>query len=225
MSEYFKALKEFGGTARLFPLPNVVLFPYGVQPLHVFEKRYRHLVRDALAADRLLALVLLRPGWEQDYEGRPPIHPIACLGSIFGEEELDDGRYDLIVQGHRRVRILEELPGDTLYRRARVEVLHEDRPAEGPRLREMRQRLAQTVPAWFEGEKLVIEQFQEMFRSDLELGPLCDSLSYFLPLDVEFKQTLLATREVEERVRRLLNHLEGHSPPEPAAFPPEFSSN
>src|ERR1700722_18263914 len=74
--------EHFSGVARLFPLPNLVLFPHVLQPLHVFEPRYRALVEEAMAADRLIAMALLEPGWEPDYDGRPPVSGIACLGRI-----------------------------------------------------------------------------------------------------------------------------------------------
>ena len=75
------APQEFSGKVRLFPLPNLVLFPHVMQPLHIFEPRYRFLLEDALATDRLIAMALLAPGWENDYEGRPPLYPMACLGA------------------------------------------------------------------------------------------------------------------------------------------------
>src|SRR5574339_310094 len=87
--------RDFEGTARLFPLPNLVLFPHVVQPLHVFEPRYRQMTVDALAGDRLIALVLLKPGWEAEYEGRPGIYPVACLGRLVADQKLPDGRYNL----------------------------------------------------------------------------------------------------------------------------------
>src|SRR5438270_6273997 len=132
MSDDPGALTEFNGTARLFPLPNLVLFPYAVQPLHGFVPRSRQMTRDALAADRLIAMVLLRLGWEADYEGRPPLHPVACLGRILAEQRLDDGRYNLLLRGLRRVRIGAEIAGDTLYRSAHVELLQDVQPDDGP---------------------------------------------------------------------------------------------
>lgn len=232
MSDDLGPLTDFPGTARLFPLPNLVLFPYAVQPLHVFEPRYRQMTRHALAADRLIAMVLLRPGWEADYEGRPPVHAVACVGRIVAEQLLDDGRYNLLLRGLRRVRLLDEVAGDALYRTARAELLTDTPPAEGPRRQELRLRLLRTVPAWFAGQAEVIAQFRKMFAGALDLGALCDILSFHLPLDVEFKQTLLATLEVEARVRRLLRHLEGRVPPaactppaDDRQFPPDFSSN
>ena len=65
---------DFDGTARLFPLPNLVLFPFVGQPLHIFEPRYRQLMQDALDTDRLIALALYRPGWEEDDSPRPALH-------------------------------------------------------------------------------------------------------------------------------------------------------
>ena len=92
----------------LFPLPNVVLFPNVFLPLHIFEPRYREMVADAIAGDRLIGMVLLRPGWEHDYEGRPPVFPIGCSGVITHVERLADGRYNIILRGLERFRILEE---------------------------------------------------------------------------------------------------------------------
>src|SRR3990172_9342939 len=94
-----EVLREFGGKARLFPLPNLTMFPHVVQPLHIFEPRYREMVEESLATDRLIAMVLLREGWEDDYEGNPPVHAIACLGQILADQRLDDGRYNILLRG------------------------------------------------------------------------------------------------------------------------------
>src|SRR5436190_11964798 len=131
-------LADVSGTARLFPLPNLVLFPHVVQPLHIFEPRYRQMTADALAGDRLIALVLLKPGWEEDYETRPAVHPVACLGRVVADQLLDDGRYNLLVRGLSRVRLLGEAPNGKLYRTAQAELLHNEPPAvlaEAKRLR------------------------------------------------------------------------------------------
>ena len=72
----------FSGVARLFPLPNLVLYPHVMQPLHIFEERYREMLEDALAGDKLIAMAVLEPGWETDYESRPPIAKYACLGKV-----------------------------------------------------------------------------------------------------------------------------------------------
>jgi Lon protease-like protein len=104
----------------IFPLPEVVFFPETVLPLHVFEPRYRRLVADCLAGDRWLAVTLLRPGWERDYEGRPPVHAVAGAGEIIHCEALADGRYNILIDGRTRIRIEEEIQDGRPYRRARA---------------------------------------------------------------------------------------------------------
>src|SRR5678815_4288930 len=108
----------------LFPLPNVVLFPNVFLPLHIFEPRYREMVADAIAGDRVIGMALLKPGWEDDYEGRPPIFATGCSGVITHFERLPDGRYNIILRGVERFRILEEEESRS-YRRAIVEPLTE----------------------------------------------------------------------------------------------------
>src|SRR5947207_3886214 len=111
----------------LFPLPNVVLFPNVFLPLHIFEPRYREMVADALSTDRMIGMVLLRPGWERDYEGRPPIYPIGCSGVITHADRLADGRYNIVLRGLDRFRVIEEDASRSSYRRAIVEPLREGR--------------------------------------------------------------------------------------------------
>src|SRR5436190_11566243 len=92
----------------LFPLPNVVLFPNVFLPLHIFEPRYRELVADALAGDRIIGMVLLRPGFENNYEGRPAIYDVGCAGVITHSQPLADGRYDIVLRGMEKFRVTAE---------------------------------------------------------------------------------------------------------------------
>jgi Lon protease-like protein len=230
MNEDQQALSNFGGVARLFPLPNVVLFPQVLLPLHIFEQRYRHMTADALAGDRLIGMVLLQPGWEGDYEGKPALAPVGCLGRITAEQELDDGRYNLLLRGLRRFRIVEELKHDRLYRIARVELLQDIGPPTAVPADELRRRLAQLASRWFQNLGAGTEQLAQLVASDLPLGVLGDVLAFALPLGMELKQELLAELAVERRVCRLLSHLEaadvpGPAEPSPRSFPPDFSSN
>src|SRR6476619_1113100 len=94
---------------RLFPLPNLVFFPHVMQPLHIFEPRYRQMTTDALAGDRFIAMVLPLPGWEKDYAGAPALHPIGCIGKITADQVLDDGRFNLLLRGLARVKIVSEV--------------------------------------------------------------------------------------------------------------------
>ncbi len=104
------SFEEFAGRVRLFPLPNLVLFPHVMQPLHVFERRYRELLEDALAGDRLIAMAALAPGWERNYEGRPALYPMACLGRITAHHRLADGTYNVLLLGLRRVKLCGSWP-------------------------------------------------------------------------------------------------------------------
>src|SRR5882672_4740984 len=108
----------------LFPLPTTVLFPNVFLPLHIFEPRYRDMVGDAIENDRLIGMVLLKPGWEGDYEGRPAIYPIGCSGVVTHAERLADGRYNVVLRGLERFRIVEE-NHERHYRRAMVDPLAE----------------------------------------------------------------------------------------------------
>src|ERR1700675_4355766 len=101
----------------LFPLPNVVLFPNVFLPLHIFEPRYRQMVADALAGDRMIGMALLRPGWEREYGGRPAVYGVGCSGVITHVEQLADGRYNIVLRGLERFRIVGE-DHERDYRRA-----------------------------------------------------------------------------------------------------------
>src|SRR5437660_1876884 len=142
-------LVEFNGKARLFPLPNLVFYPQVMQPLHIFEPRYRQMTADALAGDRLITLVLPKPGWEADYAGSPPIHSVACLGKIVADQKMDDGRYNILLRGLGRIHILHEIPHAKMYRKAKVELLPEVPVAEARAERRLRRQLTKLVPLWF----------------------------------------------------------------------------
>src|ERR1044071_5796625 len=101
----------------LFPLPSVVLFPHVFLPLHIFEPRYREMVADAIAGDRVIGMVLLKPGWEREDEGRPPIYNVGCSGVITHFERLADGRYNIILRGLERFSVISE-NNNKAYRRA-----------------------------------------------------------------------------------------------------------
>jgi Lon protease-like protein len=230
MHDHPAGLQNFDGTVRLFPLPNLVLFPHVVQPLHIFEPRYRQLMADALAGDRLITLALLQPGWEEDYHQRPPIHPVVCVGRIFQEEKLPDGRYNLLLQGLMRARVLEETPSDRLYRVATVERLNEIEIASASLQHTLRQQIGAGVRQYLSASGQGHEQLQKLLASSLPLGTLCDIFAFALPIAVEIKQELLEEIDIEARVDRFLAALTSarpvESPPAPARkFPPDFSVN
>src|SRR5437764_1667114 len=225
MSDDHAALAAFGGVARLFPLPNLVLFPQVIQGLHVFEPRYRQLAADALATDQLITLVLLRPGWEDQYEAAPAVEPVACLGRVTWHEKLADGRYNLRLRGLSRVRILEEQTTDRLYRVARVQLVPDVAPAELPRLTELRHRLADAVLPRFASDGPAHKQLEELFAGDMPLGHVCDVLAYALPLPMEMKQALLAEPHADLRAEVITQAPLVAAARADRKFPPEFSPN
>jgi Lon protease-like protein len=223
MSDEQSPLAGFTGSARLFPLPNMVLFPHVVQPLHIFEPRYRQMTAEALEGDRLIGMTLLQPGWEMDYAGNPPIHTVGCLGTIVAEQRLDDGGFNILLRGVSRFRVEREVGHTKLYRLARVSLL-DDASAPGPETaRRFRRRLLKVVPSWLSSQGAVLEQFRKLIKSQIPVGALCDIIAFALSLEVSFKQELLEELSVARRVRGLLRHLQKQEPER--KFPPEFSVN
>ena len=111
-------------TIPIFPIQDVVLFPNISRLFQIYEPRYRTMVADALKGDRIIGMVLLRPGYEADYEGMPPVYPIGCAGIITEAELLPDGRYLVVLRGLVKFRIGSEDQGRA-YRLARVEAMPE----------------------------------------------------------------------------------------------------
>ena len=226
------SFEEFTGNVRLFPLPNLVLFPHVMQPLHVLEPRYRELLEDSLADDRLIAMAVLEPGWQSDYEGRPPLGPVACLGRVTSYHRLEDGTYNVLLLGLRRVRLLRELPPIHSFREAQVELWEDRSPpetaAQRRRLqRKLRDAFLRIIPVMPEAQ----EQLDHLLSADVALGVLTDVIGYMLDLDVSDKQRLLGEVDVHRRADLLLEHLlvtaEQCQCPESGAapFPPQFSAN
>lgn len=126
----------------LFPLSNVVLFPRVHCPLHIFEPRYRQMTADALAGARRIGMIAVRPEHQAAMAGDPPLFAIGCAGTIEQADRRPDGRYDIVLLGTQRFRILEEIPrsGERLYRSARVELLSDrfDEAREGIALQGLR---------------------------------------------------------------------------------------
>lgn len=218
-------------TVRLFPLPQAALFPHSVRALHVYESRYRALVADALAEDRRFALAVLGAGWEADYEGRPNLLPVACLGRIASSAALPDGRYNLMLQGIVRVRIVRELPPARPYREAEVEPLFDVYPPSGPGgLGDVAQSLREAFLRRVTAQGELRERIERALSGEISLGVLTDLLSGWMDLAAELKWKLLAEPRVEVRARTLGELLTSVSRPVRAAamagrFPPEFSVN
>ena len=224
--------ESFTGTVRLFPLPNLVLFPHVMQPLHVFEPRYRELVEDALADDRLIAMALLKPGWEPDYEGRPALFETACLGRILKYHRLPDGRYNLLLVGLRRLHLTRELPPKRSFRQAQADILSDETTASGTTRRvRLKRKLIEAFRQLIPNVAQAQEQFEQLLADEVSLATLTDVVSYALSVEQNVKIELLSETNVDRRARRLielLNEAAEHAPADGQThrdFPPPFSAN
>jgi Lon protease-like protein len=184
----------------IFPLPNAVLLPGGVMPLHVFEPRYRDMARDCLAHDGQIAIALLRPGYEDDYRGRPPVYPVCGLGTIICSDELPDGRFNLLLRGVGRVRIVQEMPPVHAYREVRAALLDgaltarpEALASGNDQLIALCDRLAMTLEVG--GAEL-----SEIVHSQTEPGACADLIAAALLQDPVERQRLLESVDAADRV-------------------------
>jgi Lon protease-like protein len=228
--EFAADLTGFTGTAPLFPLPNVVLFPHVALPLHVFEPRYKLMVADALEEGRLIAMALLKPGWEPEYDGRPPIHEMVCLGRITTEERLESGRYNIVVTGIHRAVAVEEVETDLPYRIAKLE-LYRDYYSQEPMIdRRARQRDLLTSFRRLFPNTRSDSLLSQVLDADLPLGVLSDLLSAVLKIDPLQKLSLLEELDVDMRSDLLLDKIRlllsaAGAAPSRRVFPPKFSLN
>lgn len=215
--------EDFSGQVRLFPLPNLVVFPHVMQPLHIFEPRYRAMLEEALAGDRLIGMTLLAPGWETDYDGRPPLRPAGCLCRVATWHQTNEGSYNVLVLGLRRMMIRRELPPQKSFRVAEVDLSEDvyaeltasERPDVQRRLLEAFKQVLPRIPE-------AGEQLDELLGSQVPLGMLTDIVAYTLDIDLDFKERLLVETSVDRRAELLLDHL---SRARKAIFPPAFSLN
>lgn len=224
---------DFDNQVRLFPLPNLVLFPGIVQALHLFEPRYRELMKAALATDELITMAYVKPGPES-HSPRPEIASTVCVGKILSHTQLEDGRYNLFLVGARRAKIVQEITSDFLYRTAEVELVSE-RPGQGEGIRFLRdeivtkfRELAGNRTGW---DQEALDQF---LGKDLPFGQMVDMISYSCGASPEEQQRVLETFELRSRGELVLEVLQrqvestrsyGPKSDSDESFPPGFSLN
>jgi Lon protease-like protein len=219
-------LRDFAKVTRLFPLPNLVMFPHVVLPLHIFEPRYRQMTEDALAADRLISIIQIMPPPPGEHWREPvPLESVGCLGKIIQHEQLTDGRFNLLLLGQKRVRLCRELSTEKLYRLAEVEIL-EDQPSALPES-QARAELIGLFRRHFKSQQKLDPDLDELLSKPVSLGLLADIITHALNLPPALKQTLLAENSVDLRVDKIRSLLvqvtRGESPDR--TFPPPFSAN
>jgi Lon protease-like protein len=192
----------------IFPLPDVVLFPHTLLPLHIFEPRYREMVRDCLAGDKRLAMALLRPGWENDYYGRPAIYPIAGSGEIIQHEELPDGRFNILLRGTMRIGVTAELPAEKAYRVARARPLPDRYPDTNPKaLADRLERLKVFYLRILSEVQKGQGDVAKIFSGVKDPGIIVDRIASAAIVDAETRQRVLEALEVANRMAIVQDHL------------------
>ena len=190
-------------TIPIFPLPATVLFPNVFLPLHIFEPRYRDLVGDALQGDRIIGMVLLQPGYEADYEGRPAVYPVGCAGVITHADHLADGRYNIVLRGIEKFRITGE-DASRSYRLAHIQPLPEAPTSEErDQLRKQRNRLEALLAAAVERAGA-----EPRFPPAIPDDDLVNALAQYLDLEPLERQALLERDGCLSRCRGLIELLE-----------------
>src|SRR3990167_487941 len=192
----------------LFPLPNVVLFPDVILPLHIFEPRYRLMVESALQGPKRIGMVLLKKGWEEKYYENPDIYPVGCMGEIVDQERFPDGRFNILLKGISRFSVSKIVQPEP-YREAKISLLP-DRienvtESETERTREKLRGAALSIPEFFVYNKMRLNRVPVDFTAPL--ATIIDTLSYYLSIDPYEKQPILEETRVSERADLLYHKM------------------
>jgi Lon protease-like protein len=205
MSESIRV--NFGKPIPLFPLPDTVLLPHAILPLHIFEPRYRQMAADCLSGTRTLGMVTVQPDHALEMAGDPPVFPVGCAGEVVASRRLPDGRYNLVLHGTHRFVLERELerPPERLYRVALVRRLEDSSPPEDARrVAQVRARVVELV-----GELVrrsnpdQSEPPDSELLSELDDATFANALSNALAFATSEKQGLLEAPSVRERLERL----------------------
>ena len=220
MSDSRKLPPDFNGEVRLFPLPDLVLFPSSVLPLHIFEARYREMTREALEEDQLITMATQR-STEGENEKPPEVAKGVCIGRIVAHEKLVNGRYHLVLAGLQRALISHEIDTSAPFRRAIVQLVEEDQERAGEAralVAELARRIAPALPS----ARPFIEKLQ---FDNVSLTTFTDVVAFHLPLATELKLQLLVDGNPHSRAQTLLENFAGTSTEGKHPFPPDFSVN
>jgi len=192
------------GIIPLFPLPNLVFYPRTYLPLHIFEPRYRTMVRDAASTHRMIGMVLLKEGWESDYDGAPAVFSTGCVGRIISVQPLPDGRSNIMLQGLRRFELQHEVGAET-YRQGRI-ILHERAHPDAELPADLLAELRKVAGNFLRRSQ--DPSLAALLKQPLHDEVLVQNLSFavdFTPLE---KQFLLESETLVQQTRRLLDLLQ-----------------
>lgn len=208
MDDVTRLPDDFDGRVRLFPLPELVLFPHAMQPLHVFEPRYTEMLAESLAGDRLIAMATLTGGITTMPDQSPPIATTVCIGRIVSHADLGDDRHNILLVGTKRAKLIYETDAGRPFRIAEVDVNHDVYPPIGAEDRmELKRELLNAFGDVIPASANVQQNLHELMAGQMGLGPITDIISYTLPFEVEAKLQLLAEPDVDARALALIRLL------------------
>jgi len=188
----------------LFPLPGAILFPRSQLPLHIFEQRYREMVKDTI--DGAGRIAMIQPH-RLDDDNQAPLYSVGCVGELVGVEELDDGRYNIVLLGSNRFRLLRETEYDAPYRCAEVDIEAFDDSEPEPL--EMIQRAEVEREARRLGDAMGLAvDWAAVARLDDEM--LVNAIAQVAPFDVGAKQALLEQESLQGRSDLLVQLMQFH---------------
>lgn len=238
---------DFDNRVRLFPLPELVVFPHAMQPLHIFEPRYCEMLDEALSGDRLIAMATLVGGIGSIAASDPPIASTVCIGKVVSHSEVEPNRHNLLLVGIQRAEIVAEVNAGRSFRIAEVEVHGDVYPPTGSERRgDLKRDLLAAFSSVIPPSESVQKNLHDLMAGSMGLGPITDVISYMLPFACEHKLRLLAMADVDARAAELIELLRSGAVEldwmavekktiseqiEPDAesggkkFPPDFSAN
>ena len=188
----------------IFPLPGAILFPRSQLPLHIFEPRYREMVRDAIdGAGRIAMVQPLR----LDDDNRAPLYPVGCVGEVVGIEELEDGRFNIVLLGSNRFRLVREAEVNTAYRSADVDIEAFDDEEPPPLALIQRAEVEREAKRLGDAMGLAVD-WAAVARLDDEM--LVNAIAQVAPFDVGAKQALLEQQTLNSRADLLVQLMQFH---------------
>lgn len=211
MSEEVSIQVNFSRPMPVFPLDQATLLPQQILPLHIFEERYLQMVGKALDGAGQLAMAVFRGSrWKQEYHGSPPLRPAACVGQIVQHEQLPDGRYNILLQGICRARIIEELPAEEglLFRRAMLQPIGVG-DIDEDELEDLRDWLDEALSDSPLTQMTAAETVLNYVRNDeIPTSALLELVSFTMTAGGELRYRLLAEGDATQRARLLRHELE-----------------
>ena len=204
--------KKFSGensVIPLFPLPSTVFYPNTSLSLHIFEPRYRKMVEDALNGKGEIGIILLKPGWESDYQGTPEIMTTGCVGKIERHLKLPEGKYNILLSGLYRFRILNET-GGKVYRQAEVTFLKEINDQDlTTKTSPIKEQLIRVMQLYLKNlpDETKVEQTLDL-ESCRKLAEFVDKLTHQFDLPPNKMQEFLEQQDVQKRANSLYSLIE-----------------